>query len=162
MTDLEYSIAITEVFEILKHFSESDLNKLPVKFVEFLYINRLETYTSKIDFSKPLYESNLRPQTLILLGIIYRTYWCNEDEKREFDEILEYNTNIKKTKKLEEKIKKELFENPDKKEIKKTLETEVIKTLQNEEVPKERSLTVKKESLITKIIKAIKSIFKKG
>ena len=156
MTELEYSIAITEVFEILKHFSEADLNKLPVKFVEFLYVNRLETYTSKIDFSKPLYESNLRPQTLILLGIIYRTYWCSEEEKKDYDEILEYNSNIKSSKKLEQKIRKELFENPDKGEIKKTLEKEVKNNLKAEET----SLTVKKEGLITKIINFVKNLFR--
>ena len=33
----------------------------------------------------------LLPETVVLLGYIYRKYWCDEEEKFEFDKVIQDN-----------------------------------------------------------------------
>ena len=90
----DYNIAISEILEILDHTRQEDIDKIPVKFLEFLKNNALETYKPSLDFNKPLKEMNLNVKTIGLLSIINRKYWCNDNQRKEFDNKLKENETI--------------------------------------------------------------------
>lgn len=102
MTDLEYSMAATEVLEVLKNFKKEDVEKISPQFLEFLKSKKLDNYKAEFDFSKPITELELRGSSKAMLGMIYRTYWCNEEEKKEYDKLLRKNS-IEHQKQLREK-----------------------------------------------------------
>ena len=74
--------------------------------MEFLEKNKSETFKSKIDHTKQLSESHLKDETKNILAMIYMKYWCTDDEKKEYEKILNEN---------EKKYQKEIKEkyNPD-------------------------------------------------
>ena len=90
----DYNIAISEILEILDHTRQEDIDKIPVKFLEFLKNNALETYKPSLDFNKPLKEMNLNVKTIGILSIINRKYWCNDNQRKEFDNKLKENETI--------------------------------------------------------------------
>ena len=51
MVSYEYSVAFSETLDILNHTKKEDVEKIPIKFLEFLRINALKSYTSKLDFN---------------------------------------------------------------------------------------------------------------
>lgn len=91
MTDREYAIAVTEVLEILKTFSDEDVEKIPKKLIENFETYKLDDYDYKYDYSKPFSKIEMGVNTKAILGVIYRNYWCNEEEKAEYDRILQEN-----------------------------------------------------------------------
>ena len=91
MMNQEYSIAISETLEILNHTKKEDINKIPSKFLEFLQNNASKTYISLLDFSKELREMNLNPKTIGILSIVNKKYWCNDEERKVFEEKLKQN-----------------------------------------------------------------------
>lgn len=102
MNDLEYSMAATEVLTVLKNFKKEDVEKISPQFLEFLKSKKLDNYKAEFDFSKPITELELRGSSKAMLGMIYRTYWCNEEEKKEYDKLLRKNS-IEHQKQLREK-----------------------------------------------------------
>ena len=102
MTDLEYSMAATEVLAVLKNFKKEDVEKISPQFLKFLQSKKLDNYKAEFDFSKPITELELRGSSKAMLGMIYRTYWCNEEEKKEYDKLLRKNS-IEHQKQLREK-----------------------------------------------------------
>ncbi len=102
MTDLEYSMAATEVLAVLKNFKKEDVEKISPQFLEFLKSKKLDNYKAEFDFSKPITELELRGSSKAMLGMIYRTYWCNEEEKKEYDKLLRKNS-VEHQKQLREK-----------------------------------------------------------
>lgn len=91
MISKEYRIAISETLEILSYTKKEDVNKIPIKFLKFLRENAAKKYISKLDFSKPLSEMNISSKTIGILSIIYIKYWCNAEEKKEFEEKIKQN-----------------------------------------------------------------------
>lgn len=91
MVNREYSIAFSETLDILNHTNEEDINKIPSKFLKFLQNNALETYKSSLDFNKSLKEMKLNPKTIGILSIINKNYWCNDEERKSFEEKLKQN-----------------------------------------------------------------------
>lgn len=111
MIGQDYSIAISETLEILNHTEKEDVDKIPIKFLEFLQNNASKTYISTLDFSKPLKDMNLNTKTIGILSIIYKKYWCNDEERKLFEEKLKQNE-IKYQKLLDENYNvNRLFEN---------------------------------------------------
>lgn len=47
MVSYEYSIAFSETLDILDHTKKEDVEKIPIKFLDFLRINALKNYESK-------------------------------------------------------------------------------------------------------------------
>lgn len=90
----DYNIAISETLEILNHTRQEDVDKIPVKFLKFLKDNASVTYKPSLDFNKPLNEMNLNEKTIGLLSIINRKYWCDDNQRKEFDNKLKENETI--------------------------------------------------------------------
>ena len=122
--------------------------KIPKKFEDFIKNNKDPNYLFKYNFEKELEEQVLMNDTKILLGMLYLNYWATDDEKKEINHILDEN----EKKYIEQISEKYSTNNIFKKQEKKY----------GEEMA-EINLPVKhKEGMIKKIIKFIKSIFKRS
>ena len=122
--------------------------KIPKKFKDFIKNNKDPNYLFKYNFEKELEEQVLMNDTKILLGMLYLNYWATDDEKKEINHILDEN----EKKYIEQISEKYSTYNIFKKHEKKY----------GEEMA-EINLPVKhKEGMIKKIIKFIKSIFKRS
>ena len=102
----EYKIATTEVLSILEYLPQSEVDKIPEKFKEFLKKNSLSDYNPCFDYCLGLDKIELKHKTKLLLAMIYKNYLCSEEEQSEYHKILCQN---------EENYQKDLREkyNPD-------------------------------------------------
>ncbi len=81
----DVAVAYAELDEILSLMSSEYIDKIPLKFRDFLSREKDTNYIKKIDVNIPLEEQNLQRKTLVLLAVLRLNYWCeNEEEKREF------------------------------------------------------------------------------
>ncbi len=103
----EYSIAATEILEVLKFLPEELISKIPRKLITFFEEVSIKNYIIQIDFSQGLDKIQISNKTRSLLAMIYKNYLCSEEERKEFEKVLFEN---------EEKYQKVLREkyNPDK------------------------------------------------
>lgn len=144
----KFSKACKEVLEILNNVEEKDLEKIPKDFIDDIKKNADKNYIPNIDINKKFEEQELLPETIDLLAYIYRKYWCNQEEKEEFDTIMkkndiEYQNEMMRKYDINEKIKKRK------------------KTLNIENTEKSLIETEENKNIIKIIFKYLKSIFKK-
>lgn len=144
----EFAEASAEISEILGYLPTEYVEKIPAKLREFFNKVKKADYVSKIDPYKQLDEQELKPKTEILLTIIYRNYWCNEEERAELDKIL-----IENDKKYEEELRERY--NPDNIFKKKENVEEKVETIQSN-LP-----MIVKENIFTKVWNFIKKLIKK-
>lgn len=140
----EFKEATTEIDEILEYLPSEYVEKIPLKLREFFKKIKIENYQSNIDPYKPLDDQDVKPKTKTLLTILYRNYWCNEEERAELDKIL-----IENDKKYEEEIREKY--NPDN-IFKKREKTST--NVQETNLP----IEIKKENFIKRLINYIKDI----
>lgn len=94
MLSKRYAEASCEVLNILNHMSKEDLSKVSCKFIDFLRTNASRDYIPNLDYSKNLNEMNLKEETRALLSIMYKKYWCSEEEKQVLQKRLYINEQI--------------------------------------------------------------------
>lgn len=97
--DEKYKKSLSEVYEILKLMPESILNKIPQKLKDIIENERDIEY--KIIVKEPLNIEDFEYETIVLLGMIYRDFLCDENEKnilkqREIDLANQYDEEIRK------------------------------------------------------------------
>ena len=140
------SKAFTEVYEILKVTPIELTSKIPTKFRKIIEENRDKDYRFQLE--EPFNEKDLNEATVIILGLIYRDFLADPEEREELR--LKDTEAIKRVE--EEMNKKYDMENVfNNKRAKKNANT-----------PQEKmGLTVYKEGFIKKIFNLIKGIFKK-
>lgn len=143
MVTKEFAEATTEINKILSYLPTEYVEKIPIKLRKFFKDIESKEYMPNIDPYKQLDEQDLRPKTKTLLTIIYRNYWCNEQEKAELDKKL-----LENDKKYEEELREKY--NPD--DIFKKRE-KISTNVQETNLPME----IKKESFITRLINYIKN-----
>ena len=98
----DYAKSYTELIEILKHFSKSDLAKIPkniiFKYIKYRDINYVFSYNPKLS----LKSQNVSKLTKILIANLYIDYFTTETEYKniqdsDFKELLklekQYNIN---------------------------------------------------------------------
>lgn len=56
-------------------------NKISNRFIEFIENNKSNSYVSNIDPKIPLKQQDIRKETKELLGILYRDYFCDDEER---------------------------------------------------------------------------------
>lgn len=122
MITKEFAEASAEINEILKYLPEEYVGKIPNKLRDFFKKVEDKEYVTNIDPNKSLDEQDIKPKTKTLLTILYREYWCNEEEKAELDKIL-----IENDKKYEAELREKY--NPDN-IFKKNVKTEEIETVE--------------------------------
>lgn len=148
MVSVEFSECITETLDILKHMENSYIEKIPRKFMVFLENNKSTNYISNLDHSKKVNEMILKEKTKDILAIIYMKYWCTEEEKHAYNELLQENE-----KKYQDELRKKY--NVDN-IFQKTNQFE--KTMQNN-ITNNVAIVEYKESIFKKLINKIKNIF---
>lgn len=135
----------SEVYVILNQLDEKSLKKIPEKIFNQIKENA-KVEVDYIDKNIPLEEINLMEETREFLAIISYYYFCDEEERQKWDEILNENE-----RKYQEKLKQKY--NPDK----------MFKTKQeniNKEENIELDLVEYKENFIVRLIDKIKQFFK--
>ena len=99
-----YYIVCAQSYQILKRLNDNLKTMLPDNLWLFLETYKQENYILKYDESKPLVLQDLLEQTKMFLVYVYVQYLCDDNEKIDFEKILEdNNTNLKILKKLRKK-----------------------------------------------------------
>lgn len=145
MVNQVYAEAISETLDILEHTKKEDVDKISPKFMEYLRNNASPNYISNLDHSKKISDMDLKQKTKVILAIIYRKFWCDEEQKLEFDKKIKNNELIYQ-KELREKY------NPDN-----IFKEKVVK--ENNDIKENLSIIEYKESFFIRFIKKIKSLF---
>lgn len=119
--DKSFSKAATEVLEILNYVEDEEFNKIDKTFINMLEKCKDENHEFKINENDDFDSLVLTQKTNDLLAYIYRKYWANEEEKKEFDELLmkkdnnksesinEYNKLIEYDENVKEKTSTNIF-----------------------------------------------------
>ena len=84
----EIQKASAEVTEILKHLPEDMTDKLPQDFTKMLKKISAKDHKIYIDDAKSLLEQGVSKETINLLIILYRNFWCDEEERKRLDKML--------------------------------------------------------------------------
>lgn len=141
--------SLAEVYEVLKHLSQIEYNKIPKETIDIIVQNKDKNYKWKYDENKSLSKQKLSREAVAILSYINLEYLLNDEKRKLMEEIYEMNE-----KKLEEK-KNELYKTEElfkSKNAPKNGETQI----EDENV----GLIEVKENLFTKFLKKIKSILK--
>ena len=150
MSEIEYSEAAVEVLDILNHTNKEDVARIPQSFIKFLTDISSKSYKSKFNHEQPINGFNLRKQTKELLGFIYITWWCNEEEHEKYKNIIHENNN-KKVKIKETYNVNNIFKNKK--------ENQEHRIIQNENVMEKNIVEYKKENIFKKFLNKILSFF---
>lgn len=143
--DREYNYAVAELLDLLRNTEDELINKVPTNLIDIWEKQVPEDYKSKGMLTEEDWENiELAQKTKALIGMVYRNYWCNAEERKMYDEILRKN---------EEKRQAELKE--------KYKEEDLYRPVHQEEatVDEENEMIVYKDNIIIRIINKIKEIF---
>ena len=77
----EYGNSFTEVYTILKHLNEKELNKIPKEVLEVIEENRNENYYYNINKDLDLNKQKMLPETKALLFNLFRDYLATPVQK---------------------------------------------------------------------------------
>ena len=80
---LEYKQSLKEVDTILNFMEKKYIDKLPNKLIRFIKENMDNSYISNINVNIPINKQLVKENTKLLLSLIYRNYWCDEEKKKE-------------------------------------------------------------------------------
>ena len=106
MVTKEFAEASAEINEIFKYLPKEEVEKIPSKLREFFKEVSSKDYVTNINPDLPLDEQNIKEKTKDIIALIYRNYWCSEEERKELDQKL-----IENDKKFEEELREKY--NPD-------------------------------------------------
>ena len=106
MISNEFAEASAELNIIFQYAPNEYVEKIPRRLREFFIKVESKTYHPTINPNKTLEEQNIKEKTKDLIAIIYRNYWCNEEERKELDQKI-----IENDKKYEEELREKY--NPD-------------------------------------------------
>lgn len=119
MLNDKYTKALAELKVILENSEDSIIKKIPKTFIMFVEENYDKDYSCKITPNISINDQNILDETKYLIALIYRSYLCSEDERKEYDKILlkneinyqneiyeKYDINVFNGKKKESEIEK--------------------------------------------------------
>ena len=152
MREYEYSQAAVEVLDILNHTDIEDVQKIPKSFIEFLTNIASKNYELHLNHDYSMNALNVKNETKKLLGFIYITWWCDNEEERE-----KYKKQIQ-----EENIKEQIAKtnySVDINDIFKNRQENQKEVIKNQEVLQTGIVQYKKESVIKRIVNKILSIW---
>lgn len=145
MSNDKYTKALAELKVILENSEDEIIKKIPRKFLMFVEENCDKNYFCNINPEISINNQNILDETKYLIALVYRSYLCDENEKQEYDKILQKNEENYQ-KKLHEKYNIDIFENNRQK----------IDVKENVNLPVE----IKKEKFFKKIISKVMRVFK--
>ena len=142
--DIEYQRAFTEVEEIFKLMPIDLLSRIPPKLRQIISENKAQDYKIKIE--EPLEEKNLKKETIVILGLIYRDFIASPEEKQQLQ--LKEAEDLKR---IEEEMQKQY-------DINKIFDKRKSQQVEQNET---ELIVYKEPSFIKKFFNLIKGIFKK-
>ena len=130
-----YSIAYTQLLEILKYLPKEEYRKIPKEEIEIYEKNKDDNYIFSYNPKLSLAEQKVSVETKAILVSLYRDYFLTNEQKITLTKILYYNEQIKNNK---QKEKYDIYEKfPKNKNIK----TEEVKAEQQLKlIPKEKNI----------------------
>ena len=143
--DINYQEAFTEVDEIFKIMPIDLVSKIPLQFRKIISENKSKDYNIKI--AEPLEEKNLRKETVVILGLIYRDFIASPEERKELQ-----LKDAEDLKKIEEDMQKQY-------DINQVFDKRKSKTFEESET---KLIPYKEPGFIKKFFNLIKGIFKKN
>ena len=91
--------AYAEVYEIINLLGAEYRDKIPAKVIDFLQNNKDDNYIVILDSEIPLEDQCLLKDTINILALIKKDYWCDSKEERDqFFSILRENEKKSKEK----------------------------------------------------------------
>ncbi|MBR3132750.1 MAG: hypothetical protein IKG42_01510 [Clostridia bacterium] len=102
----EYRRALVEVEAILKNTDDELVKKIPEKFMNYVRDNKANDYSFVVDENKGLLEQDISEETKAILSLIYRDYFCDENERQEL-------IRLEKEEQIREEEEKRKKYNPD-------------------------------------------------
>lgn len=106
MLTKEFAEASAEINEILKYMPKEEVEKIPSKLRDFFREVASKDYVTNINPDLPLDKQEIKEKTKDIIALIYRNYWCSEEERKELDQKL-----IENDRKFEEELREKY--NPD-------------------------------------------------
>lgn len=152
MVTKELSEAAVEFNSILEHSSKDIIEKIPIKFLDF--INKIASKTYKFDYdqSKSLDEQNLKPETRGLIALVYQDYICDDEERNEYIQKSQLFVNQMENLKREKYNPDDIFKN--KKNNSESVEDNVL--------TETAIVEYKEKNFIQKLFDKIKYLFRKN
>ena len=95
-----YQEAFTEVDEILKIMPIDLLSKIPVKFRKVISENKANDY--RVEIKEDFQEDDLKEETVVILGLIYRDFLASPEEREELQE-----EDAKELKRIEQELQEQ-------------------------------------------------------
>ena len=142
MLNNTYAKALAEIKVILENSEDDIIKKIPKKFILFVQENYDKNYLCNINPNISINNQTILDETKYLIALIYRSYLCDEVQKKEYDVTLQKNENEYQNN-IRAKYDVDIFKNKD------------IKNYTN--LP----IVIEKENIFKRIIKKIK-LFIKG
>jgi len=142
--------ALTEVNEILKVTPAELISKIPTEFRELIEKNRAKDY--KFQLEEPFNEKDLKQETIVILGLIYRDFFTDPEEREELQ-----LRDAEEIKKVEEEMNKQY-------DINNIFQKRKEEKMQNVQKSNEEELDLvlyKKQGFLKKFFNLIKGIFAK-
>ncbi len=145
---LEYKQSLKEVDTILNFMEKKYTDKLPNKLIRFIKENMDNSYISNINVNIPINKQLLKENTKLLLSLIYRNYWCDEEKKKELFEEDAY---------LKSQKEKENYEkyNPDN-----IFESKQLEINSKDNSSKSNNIVEYKESIFKRVVNKIRRMLR--
>ena len=139
--------ALTEVYEILKVTPIELTSRIPTKFRKMVEDNRAKDY--RFILEEPFDERDLKQETIVILGLIYRDFFSDPEEREELQ--LKDKEEIKR---IEEEMNKQYDMNT-------IFQQKNAKNKKNE-VEETDLILYKEQSFFKKILNLIRGVFKRA
>ncbi len=81
MENEEYSVACTEVLEVLNYISKEDYNKVPRDVIQVLENNKKDDIVFLYNPWKDINEQKMSETGRMMLALFFRDYWATEVQK---------------------------------------------------------------------------------
>ena len=117
MLDEKYSIAYSEVLEILKHISKEDYEKIPKSKIELYKTNANKDYVFNYNPTKTLDEQNVSKIAKGIIAILFRDYWATPEQREKIIKK-QNNDRIQIEKEKTKKYNPDVFKSKNKEEVK--------------------------------------------
>lgn len=143
--------AVSEVIEILNHSESKITNKIPEKFMQFLYNNSDSEYKVDINFNNENWDDTIKQDTKVILALIYRDYIVSKEEREKL---------LKEEQKRLDEEEKELYEKYNTDNLFKK-SNKIIEKVETDNINNMQLIEIKEEQWFKKIWKKIISLFGK-
>ena len=146
---LLYQKAYVELYELIKHLSDEEREKIPEYFIEYLDSNMDTNYKFSLDTEKGLLEQEYMVETKALIVKLYEKYFAPESEKDFWKEYHKLCFNMIEEQKRKNCNHGNIFKQPDS-----------IENQPKAQVPQEQALVEVKQGFFSRFISRIKEIFR--